>query len=93
MQSELKDCGSQGVSLSSHETLEKKANRYARCPLHLPMLKKSELVCNLSLRPSIDYLTDSSCGSLAVPHTQTDGQSVVVSLCRVASILEMGVSR
>ena len=57
------------------------------------MLKKSELVCNLSSRPSIDYLTDSSCGSLVVPDTQTDGQSVEVALCRVANIFEMGDER
>jgi hypothetical protein len=57
------------------------------------MLKKSELVCNLSLRPSIDYLTDSSCGSLVVPYTQSDGQSVVVALYRVANMLEMGGER
>jgi hypothetical protein len=56
------------------------------------MLTKSELVCNLSLRPSIDFLTDSFCGSLAVSYIETDGQSVVVALFRVANILDMGLN-
>jgi hypothetical protein len=83
MQSELNQdyrCASHGVSLRLHTTPVTNAHLYVKCPVHLPMLTKSELVCNLSLRASIDFLTDSFCGSLAVSYIETDGRSVVVAL-------------